>query len=641
MIKRDRFFKVTSPKSQKAATLVEFAIVFPIILLLVLAIIDMILFLVARGTVERAAKQAAAYAAVVDGLENDPNQAAIDLVLDKAKKLPSIVLGSSFVELRQENGVEYIPPYRDPINKTGIDYRAFPLGVTIRADYRPILPFLPNQIEVSGYAYREKSETSSLPVPLDCLGNQIINGQLPPLSRCPCPGVNDPLSRIDPSNPSACKCVQGAAANQDHDLCQCIGDNVRYDQATDSCVCRIKHQTVGQDEICRCPVNSTPVGEECKCLDGYTDKNSNPNILNCGCRFAKPANSVDHPTLPCTYICSIDGFEYNPNNGRCECKRQASSCPADQVLVTTNGQCACAACPANTVPDPTKTRCICSPDFAATCGGPEFTTFHADGSCQCKGICEFEDENGQPIYSEGNCICDKDLLFARCGGEQNSNLTYCNCKCINPGPNSRCECNYAALIKWCGDPKPQGQGGLPIDREHCGCKSGQCQGITVLNDQGICVCPDSIDEVVVRKGCKDNGQIFNPDTCQCATAPCPKNLINDRGECFCPANTLEIECGKLGLPILDKNKCLCGEACGPNMEPNAQGQCVCSELACPEGAAPDADNNCACVCANSGLQPIPCAGKGGIDVCIDDFSCIANPYSCYCDADGVFRPRGR
>lgn len=622
-------------RMQRAATLVEFAMIFPVVLFIVLVVIDTFLFLAAQGTVERAAKQAAAFAAVVDGLENvdvdgnPDNEVAVAAVEQKALELPLIAL-TKMADVQPQD-IEYQPPWGNE-EQTILDYVNVPVGVRIRATYRPIMPFLPREFEVTGFAYREQSETSSLPVPLDCRGQRIVPGVTIPITSCPCPGSNDPFNRRqDEHDSTICDCIPNARQSDATGVCECP-EGAQYNPQTDECKCIVRGAVITPDHQCACPSDSEEAelanngGQICRCKRPLI---GDPG--NCRCQFPTCGpGSIPDPDRECACKCNSENTVWNPQTNKCDCKLDANTCP-DGWYKT--GNCQCQLCPPDTVPNADRTACLCSEAMITACGGPEFTTINSDGSCACKGECKFEDDNGNPIYSAGNCICPKELLFERCGGEANSNLQYCNCRCINPKPGEKCECNIESQIAFCTE------NGLPTDFEHCGCKEGVCTGETVLRD-GRCVCPDSVDEVVIRKQCQERGQVFNPEKCECEPATCESILINERGECACTRETLAAACGARGLPILDLTKCSCGTDCGPNKAPDGSGACACIPLNCPDGATQNPNNNCQCECSG-GLPVAYCEGTGR-DACVRGGGqfCLENPGACYCDAGGIFRPPG-
>mgnify|MGYP001500511514 CR=1 FL=1 len=621
--------------SQKAATLVEFAIVFPIVLFLVLILIDFILYLVAKGTVERAAKQAAAYAAVVDGLESENNTAIISKIKIEASKIPELVLSSGFVTFSQ-NDVEYLPPYREVDGNQVLDYANVPLGVSIDVAYRPILPFLPRSIEVSGYAYRERSEPSSLPVPLDCLGRRIIPGQpLPPITSCPCPTSDDPLMRRTGLGEN-CDCLPeapGVAVEQDG-AWVCIRANQAASAATGQCECVIPGQIKNNAGNCVCPGSTQLIDGACGCPPPLVLGANN----QCVCPACGPGQ-VAQANNNCNCVCKSQ-FVENQNGPGCVCPPEKTRQGCNNRGLRFNGTCGCQECPPNRIIDPATNNCRCplGDNNGASCGGMEYVISTAT-ECRCTGICEFPEGTLPPTH--GHCICDLPLLYARCGGPQNSNPVHCNC--IGGACDTDDPATIASLEAWCGNPRPapgetfnpaiHGQGGIPVDIDNCGCMSGQCVGAFELNDQGICVCSEA-----AIAGCAALGQPINRTTCECDPYDCPPQFLVN-GSCDCTAAELIQFCVANDLPIMDLDRCQCGSGCTNDQVLNTiNGICVCADDPCPVSNAVRNPLTCACECA--GNAPIAtCSGMSNISLCVYNDACHNNP-SCECDADGNFNDPG-
>ena len=249
----NQFVKVT-PKSEKGATIIEFALVIGLLLLLVLGIIDFSRFISAKSIMRKATQTAARQAATIDAIDILPSNGSITpaefseytnslmAVEDNAYRLSNTLVerseplgGSAEHRLRhlpymtdgpvsRDVDIAIIMPggtvaRRDPaggangfathptldvcdqacIDDYDVILRDHPIVAEMRAEIDTFIPWLGNDgtldISVRSYAYRE----------IPARASDITPAQTPPAACMITDEDCDPL--IADTNPDRCRCV--------------------------------------------------------------------------------------------------------------------------------------------------------------------------------------------------------------------------------------------------------------------------------------------------------------------------------------------------------------------------------------------------------------------------------------------------
>lgn len=566
----------------KGATLVEAAIVLPILLLFILVTLDFGFYFFAKNSADRTAKMAAALATTIKDLETAPNDTSassdeknpIYQIKQRAKNFSHLFVSAGLLEIEEPI---FVTPDGRTIPLPGA-YKDKPFGIRIKFRYRGLTPIASNEYEAVVFAHRESQENSPLSIPVDCKGNQLLDGQLPDLSKCPCKNSNDPLSSTDPNDPTKCICPDGLSAEGRQ--CPACPITSRFDYDTRKCLC-LPCAINGQDHMnpndcnsCACPGEATTIIENsCSCPLGML-KTIDPNTgeIKCNCSKELCGNNPNVITSDdngiCSCKCAIQAKqEYIEETKTCQCTQEivneciqsegylnencdCITCKGKADLNPEKNKCVCDAaaltsfCSSNTPPleantdpnvcdckpecDGPRTECTCKAGLAEECSAAGLTVDPLN--CKCAGECEFDDR-----LKDGSCICDRDQLREECASKGAlPDPIYCTCMCPDPKPAQGCKCDAGYMTKWCAEKfklpfgKLWNNGNGP-----CACDEGQCgPGTELINGQ--CVCSRAFIEEMRAKGFG-----VHLEGLSCIVDPTPCNgaggmeVIGDDGICRC------------------------------------------------------------------------------------------------------------
>lgn len=651
---------------------VEFAILTPLLIGLVIAAIDASLFLVAKGIAEAGAYRAASYASVVDGLDSTTTmRTAKSYVENKAVEFPIQTL---FDDNRLDPNAEcealacitdvIVEVEPDPELSLTQNLANLPLSVSIEFVYNSlvgrVIPFRQIQMTASVKTYREPRFATSLPISGDC--NGIIGG---PNENCPCP--------LDPGNSmkvlvpatGVCVCRDGlvtvpAGGEGDFD-CECPLQTQVWDPVALMCVCAPGPAGSVLVDADNCIYECEPGREiqegECVC--------SPPTIENgddCICPPPPPGEpgcpleqGAQRSPPDCECICPGEGEfcggdcitcdpwddpHLNPDTCTCEhCAPDEAYC-GDHLECYANSPChngrgdiGYDSCDCNCFEEEECSQgCVPACD---TCGG-----FTRDWeTCEC-----VEGESGWVRCDNGDCV------DADCSSRFDEldfvifDTALCTCRCMD-GYERVTDCTDGCE-SWCEigncppDSRPSG------DRCLCNtmCESPLTRPLSVVpgEDDCSCRCGDPDGSV-----CVSSGGTFNPETCDCS---CPAeegwfyqpSFYHHPAQClYCginrepnPSVWLGCRCipGYLGPCGRD----ICYEPCegdlifecvweiGEGICTCPEGQEVCNE-GCYEPCTPPKDirdpESCECICPNQ------CTG-GTLD---DECNCNCSEGTIYCN----------
>lgn len=562
-----RLVRANNEAEQRGATLLEFVIVFPILMLTVLALFDFVRYLTIQGILNSAANRAVSLASVVEDLDTDCNrlpadqrvncghrrEVAIRKVLDAARELPL----ATMVGTDTQNDAAYLispsvdggnDPVREPavefVLSRGEDLRAYisdgvndasssqltfnsenptnqalsdileniPLEVRLRARMHTFLPMF-GEFEVQGHAagFREPRFLTSFPARIDCNGNPIGPGDPPPAT-CPCSS--------DPNNPELVQGGSGCICNASAGL---VGMDI---DGVFTCVCEDPDLVSDGNGNCVCPFsNAQDAGcsasqvydaDTCSCND-CPELQTSPDGTACACPFATAEEAgcdQDQSFNPnscrcedCPYLQEADDSGFG-----CECpftSAEEANCRDGQIFNPVN--CTCNNCPNEQVANDDRTGCECPADFLTNnnCSAGERVDVNRCRCLDCPG--------NQTATPDGlSCECTLDS----CPDEQVLDTRNCRCySCPNNREivDGRCECTL--------DPNTcyaQGEGfstrrcdcfpcpgNQVLNGNVCECPAFQCLGGTADNYQCSCTCPSG--EVLV------NGVACGPAECQFTT----------------------------------------------------------------------------------------------------------------------------
>ncbi len=488
-------------RRELGATFLEFTIVAPLVLFLVLAIAETARYLAVRGVVNAAANRAVLLAASDPGIiaykmdgETNQEQAFTDAeakVLAKVKELPMSLIGVNGDTPGSAGHISSIRLIMPPSNSNGDSlekrFEDVPLQVEVTVSMRPIIPCLGAILNLSGgspncaapvtqrfvaTAFREPSKVLTMPTQVDCNGNPI--GSPDYNQNCACKS----LQYWDTTSPpGSCVCLPGLQMNSNGD-----------------CECSNPYNSVTSEGTCAC--DPAKFASSCSGAGQQVDTNS------------------------CSCVCNAaSGFSGNGSS---------CSCSNSNHVVNSSGACACETTlpcdPANgSIFDPATCQCKCdtSKGFAGS-----------GSSCACSS--SVKSNQG------GTCSC---TAPASCPGYQSWNSTTCNCgscpaessytwiksNCQTGGgtwDTAACSCTCPAGASWITN----GYNGW------CGCSNPSqywngtactCYGGMEDNGSGGCKCIDP------------NKQIVNNTSCQCTnlTTPCPNSAHKvNTSTCQCGCN---------------------------------------------------------------------------------------------------------
>lgn len=513
-------------RSDRGASMVEAALVLPVLLLVLLGSIDFFRVLAVRHALGFAAHSALTEASVIPFLE-EPDSSDLFLsarasVADEARQQAQAHLANRYFDttMRDEEIVIVppVPPYAINRNEA---FDVEPIEIRLRAQVPAVALGLLGSfsVEVQAVGFRERRQRASNPIPRNCLGQPFVPGQsvncnCPPNSAfhpgtglCQCTTCPVGMQFINPGVSCECDCIQGVRQG---DVCVCADDP--------PCVPPMQRRPLNQGCECYCP-NSAPDGTCCPngqyhpggapfglcCANGQI---FNPDTQQCGC----PANNTQT-------LCTGSDGTWNPTSCTCNCGSGRIFGPDGCVCSNSNHQW-----------NPVGRRCEC-PDNASRrdqCQNSGGTWNSTNCTCSCTG-------DAQPGPTGEYCVCvdGRDTLCTSTGGTWDAQR--CRCTCPVDGrpfdPATGCDC-------------PQSCGSGMVQGPDCSCAcpstpcnlpgyvrdpSNQCQCVCNLNctapyvqasDACACVCPTSSDSC-------GPGQMVDPATCACVCRP--ENLCIDQG----------------------------------------------------------------------------------------------------------------
>lgn len=334
--------------NELGVSMLEFAIVLPVFLILIFACIDFARYSAAKSVLTTGAHRAVSLATVVPDLDLDIKDLPIgstriddakDKVIVAAKKIPEATL-FSFGRYTGQITLNAVPKLDLPIRKNNESMisamQRDPIRVSMEGSYDPFLPLLPIlDIKSEASGFREPRTITSMPIPIDCFGNRL--GSKFFKSTCDC---YDPYS-LNPTS-GVCECIV------DDDYCP--GDQIALTNG--QCGCSCPGNLIIDGAGCGCTgdnMNPTPIGpskSKCECVAGFSC--TAPKLkdeLSCECRC--PVSSPD--------LCKGSGGSYDSDECKC------SLCPAGKSLDTNQPKCVCKApvnCTAPEVFSNAECRCV-------------------------------------------------------------------------------------------------------------------------------------------------------------------------------------------------------------------------------------------------------------------------------------------
>ena len=493
----------------RGSTFVEFALVFPLLIVLTLALIDFSRCISVRATLDSAANRAVSLASVIQDLDTDcryvppadqstcgtKRQIAIQAVLNEARRLPTstnISATSANSPLFLLEGTDTTPAIElrlddttmrgyytrgdsqqavltfDPKLPAGPSLQEvlqrIPLEVTVRAGIRPYLWML-SEFTIAGHAvgYRERRNVPAFPARLDCQATEVPAGGTTTNS-CPC--ASDPLD----------------------------------------------------------PAKISIDGSPCTCRAGLVYQEGPDGTFHCNCPTGTFLQ-VDGKgsCTQCPYVSGVD-----------------AGCAITQFFDT--AKCQCLACSGFMLQTANGNACACPADFAT------------DNPCS----------GAKQIYNLAKCTCNT------CPGSGTANANHSACECsleCDPiknqyldAPNCVCRtCNapktLAGKLCVCSLTCPAGQ---VLNSSTCTCTA--CDPPYYI-DKGTCVCSNSIAK------CASSGMAFDAKSCTCVACTPPK--VPTAGACKCPTvpcygGTVDVNSCSCTCPA-DRPLLIGGQFCGPKI----------------------------------------------------------------------------
>ncbi len=554
-------------ENEQGATLLEFAIVIPLLLFTVLALFDFVRYLTIQGILNSAANRAVSLASVIEDLDTDcrrlpPAQRvncgtrrldAIEKVLKVAQDLPlETMLGTDvssdrayliseadpnraaieFIISEDKNLTAKLQYGTDAPSARIINFDADepnvqalsdilqnePVEVRIRARVDTFFPFL-GELNVEGHAagFREPRFLTSFPARLDCRGRPVGPGGETPVD-CPCSTDPDNPTLLDDGSGS-CICDPGIFDTVEEDgVIRCIckaGDTFDIDEGG-NCFC--PYTTA---EELGCAAGQIFDADACRC-DDCPGQNTSTDGIACSCPVSSAAEAGCGPEqIFDAEECDCVGCPFeqvaNADGRACECpfaNASEAGCTGTEVFDSEN--CKCNPCPYEQVADSTGEVCECPPDFLSNneCGPGDRVDVD---QCRCR------DCPGEQTGTPDGTSCECTLTVADCNPDQRLDIGKCRCRdCPGEseasGDGTSCVCEL--------DPNTCFDNGEEFRASACECRP--CPGAQVLLGSS-CGCPDIV--------CA--GGNINSSACACE---CPGDEVLIGGSACGPIECLTTDC---------------------------------------------------------------------------------------------------
>jgi len=507
--------------------MLEFAIAFPVLLLICFALLDFSRIILVKTVLRNGALRASELATVVQNLELEddvthPDRKTMrDAALLELYRRAVVLPITSGYGVSDEQKFAQLVPYPaseraslpansqvalpadepslaavmitlpDPSENIGVDinqiFQENPIKIELNGEVRPFLPFIkPIRFTERIEVYREPRNIATKPVRLDCNGDPFVPGKK---VTCPCPPAGPGL----PAPPNMVE-------NEDRTTCVCKDTFTEY----------------------------TP-GAGCACDAAHYESTRNNGEKYCACRLGSCPMDPTHPDDPVL----------NQNFSLKECKCVDADCPPGSI-VREDGSCGgcnyqnCAALGPSYVPDP-------------------------NDDCACKSCDALFGANPPRIGQQGVCVCaNKEVDKPKCLDSEiwSDQL----CKCMPCGANlkadlethTKCECSDATIRKYMADRNTppgaalcDGPGGWWFfSRATCQCES--CvygtheDGKFHVGTQSTSTNIGNIDGHAIPFGCEcvndavpAAGTSPQDLTCACKNSGCPPAQIYDQNLCKC------------------------------------------------------------------------------------------------------------
>ncbi len=321
--------------------MLEFAVVFPIFLLLVITFVDAARYVVARGVVSTALENALSRAATIPNLDlsvsasdSPARQAEVQQAIQRARESVLETAGqagmSGVLSPVRGQGIAWIdsitlvlptPAANESMEEA---MRTKPISVVITAKMKTFSPLLPElSIERKVTGFREARKVASLPIPVDCNGNRITSGNFF-AAACPCVSPRMAWN----AGQMKCVCVAGLIPTADGNDCRCADNRMDYQWGT--CVCRAPFLSVFGG--CQCPaprvqVNGSDGLPTCACLQSSCSSGLEFDPVGCGCVCASGPTVQDfwNPMNATCGTCN-ENQNWNPVLKSCVCKVEPTNC---------------------------------------------------------------------------------------------------------------------------------------------------------------------------------------------------------------------------------------------------------------------------------------------------------------------------
>ncbi len=424
---------------QDGATIWEFALVLPLLILFTLGLMDFSRYLTARAILNSSANRAVSLAAVVEDLDTDcrflpdgdqsacgsRRESAITSVLTTARQMPlrtmigdkaanssmyfvggddtvpavELMLGASDIRAYYKKGDTADPKYSfDAELPNGpsltAELRERPIEVTLRAEVRPYLWFL-GPLQVSGFAsgFRERRSAPSFPKRIDCVNDAVAAGE-EGTTVCPCKDYPDDGSKVE-SEEGVCSCREGLIYVEQPDgsfTCECPGDNFLMPDNSGRCTnCQF-----ATAEEASCGENQIFDQNNCACIDCPNQEMANEEGTSCSC----PANFITE-----------------------------NECTGEKQIVDLLN-CKCFNCPGATVANDQHTTCVCQADCDPNAG-----EYLNASQCRCESCAP------PKVVKNNNCVCDVECA-------ENEVIDYVNCRCTPCPPRTTKVGNSCVCEAW-------------------------------------------------------------------------------------------------------------------------------------------------------------------------------------------------